>query len=285
MRIDLHTHSTASDGTCSPAQLVAEAAAAGLSAIAITDHDTIAGWPQAQTAAQDLGVGLIGGMELSCIYRGISVHLLSYAHRPDSAELAREAEASRTSRVTRAKKIVAKLALSYEITWDQVLAQVAPGATIGRPHIADALVAQGIIPDRSAGFAGVLRSGGPYDLPRYSPELRMAIGLIRQAGGVPVLAHPLARARGPVLAPEDFEVLTAAGVMGVEVQHRDHNSQDRALLADLAKGLGIFTTGSSDFHGAGKPNLLGENLTHPDVLAEILDRGEGLPLHRVIAAS
>jgi predicted metal-dependent phosphoesterase TrpH len=276
VRIDLHTHSWVSDGTEPPAQVVASAAEAGLDVLALTDHDSTAGWDEARAAAQQHGVQLVPGMEISCSTAGgVSVHLLAYLADPASPGLLAEIERSRESRETRARRIVEKLSADVDISWDDVQAQISDGATIGRPHIADALVERGIVADRPAAFAGLLSARGPYYARHYSPDPVEAVALVTEAGGVAVMAHPLARKRGRVVDDEVIEQLADAGLAGLEADHRDNDDADRAHLRALAARLGLFVTGSSDYHGNGKPNLLGENTTAPEVLDEILARGTG----------
>ncbi|MCL2090920.1 MAG: PHP domain-containing protein [Micrococcales bacterium] len=276
MRIDLHAHTTASDGTVSPADLVAQACDAELDVVAITDHDTTVGWGEAAEAARRCGTGLVRGMEMSTWYRGCSVHLLCYLHRPDDPALAAELVTIRDDRVGRVRAMVAKLAQDYPITWEDVVAQAAGAAgarTLGRPHIADALVAKGVVADRAEAFADLIRSGGRYYVNHYCTPTEQAITLVRAAGGVPVLAHPGAAARGAILPDEAFDALAAAGLAGLEVHHRDHDAAQVARLTALAARLDLLVTGSSDFHGAGKPNRLGEHLTEPDVLDAIASQG------------
>ena len=273
VRIDLHTHSSASDGTQTPAELVQAAADAGLDVVALTDHDTTAGWGEAAAAARPAGIALVRGTEVSARSRNVSVHLLSYlqdpGHRPLADELARIVD----SRVHRAERIVAALAHDVPITWRQVLDQAGEGAVVGRPHIADALVANGVVADRDAAFATLLHSRGPYYVPYYAPDAAAAVELIRAAGGVPVFAHPGADGRGRIVADDVFDQLAEAGLAGLEVFHRDHDEAQRARLSAIAERLGLLVTGSSDYHGAGKLNRLGENVTSPEVLAAIEEEG------------
>ena len=270
MRIDLHTHSFASDGTESPGDLVRAAAAAGLDAVALTDHDTTQGWAEAARAAREAGIALVPGIEVSTrTDDGISVHVLGYLFDPADPALLAELDASRESRVGRARTMVDRLAQDYPITWDDVLAQASEGATIGRPHIADALVANGVVPDRSAAFADLLHSRSRYHVPHYAPHPVEAVRLLRRAGGVAVMAHPFAAQRGRVVADPVVEEMAAAGLAGLEANHRDHDEPARSHALDLANRLGLLVTGSSDYHGTGKPNRLGENLTEPAVLEQI----------------
>lgn len=275
MRIDLHTHSVVSDGTQTPADVVRSAAQAGLDVVALTDHDSTVGWSEAGDAARAAGIRLVPGMEVSCSSGGVSVHLLSYLHDPTEPQLRAEAENIRDSRTGRARHIVELLARDVDLSWDDVQRQVEDDATIGRPHIADALVARGIVRDRTEAFAGLLNSRGPYYVHYYAPDPVDAVRLVVAAGGVPVMAHPLARSRGRVVGDEVIEAMTEAGLAGLEVDHRDNPPDDRAHLRALAARLGLLVTGSSDYHGDGKPNRLGENLTAPEVLEQILARATG----------
>ncbi|MFI5084937.1 MAG: PHP domain-containing protein [Actinomycetales bacterium] len=276
MRIDLHTHSNGSDGTQPPAELIGAAKEAGLDVVALTDHDSTAGWAEAAAAARKLGVALVPGMEISCkTERGISVHLLSYLQDPTHPGLLAEITRARAARVSRAELMVERLALDYPLNWEDVSAHVAPGATVGRPHIADALVAAGAAADRSEAFSTILTSHSRYYVPHYAPDPCVAVALVREAGGVPVFAHPVASARGRVVGEETFREMVDAGLLGVEVDHRDNPEQGRAWLRAFAAANGLLVTGSSDYHGTGKPNRLGENLTAPEVLARIEELASG----------
>lgn len=271
-RIDLHTHSTYSDGTCDVDELLARAREARLDAIALTDHDTTAGWDDARVAAGRHGVAVVPGIEVSTQFGRSSVHVLALLPdpAPDTA-LARELARAREARRTRAREMVTRLAQDYPITWEQVSAQVAgETTTVGRPHIADALVAGGVVPDRSAAFAGVLAAGSPYYVPHYAPSPERAVAAIREAGGIAVAAHPGSAGRGGHLPETLLEAMAAAGLQGIEVDHREHDARERARLRDLARSWGLWVTGGSDYHGRGKPNRLGENLTSPDVLEAML---------------
>lgn len=273
MRADLHTHSTASDGTLPPGAVVREAAALGLDVVGLTDHDTVHGWAEAAQAAREAGIALIRGAEISTRTRRASVHLLSYLHDDADQALAAALEDARTARVRRAHEMIRRLTERYDLTWAEVQAVTPPGATVGRPHLADALVAKGVARDRDAVFASILYNGGPFDVPYDSPTPARAIALILGAGGVPVIAHPAAGRRGATLGDEELAALVAVGLAGLEVDHRDHTAAERAHLRGLARELGVFVTGSSDYHGSGKLNRLGENLTAADVVEQIAGRG------------
>lgn len=275
MRIDLHAHTAVSDGTDTPTGLVHCAARAGLAVVAITDHDTVGGWDEAGRAIPGSGVALVRGAEISCSAEGISVHMLSYLHDPADAPLSTLLERTRTSRERRAHAMVAALAEDFPITWADVVAQAADAAAIGRPHMADALVAAGVFPDRSAAFQQVLHNRGPYHIPLEVPHPAVVVELIRGAGGVPVMAHPLAAARGRVVSDAVLGDLVDAGLAAFETDHRDHDPAARAHLRGLAARLGVLTTGSSDYHGKGKPNRIGENLTAPAVYETLMSQGRG----------
>lgn len=273
MRADIHTHSRVSDGTDSPAELVAAAARAGLDVVGLTDHDTTRGWAEAEAAALRHQVALVRGAELSCRADHASVHLLAYLYDPDDAALLAEGEKIRRSRLDRARAMVDRIAADHPLTWDDVLAQTQTGTTVGRPHIADALVARGVVADRTAAFASILATGSPYYVPYYATALLPAIAMVRAAGGVPVLAHPGADARGRVVSDETIRAAADAGLAGLEVEHRDNPPAQRERLAALAADLGLLVTGASDYHGAGKPNRLGEHTTSREVLDALVAQG------------
>lgn len=273
MRIDLHTHSNASDGTDTPAQVMADAAREGLDVVALTDHDTTAGWNEAAHGAAEVGITLVRGTEISTRSRGISVHMLSYLHDPTDADLAERNEVARSAREQRARTMVELLSHDYPLIWGDVVAQTVPGTVIGRPHVADALVAGGFAADRSEAFATVLTADSRYYVPHLAPNTLDVVRTILAAGGVPVFAHPGADQRGRVVPDETIAELAVAGLAGLEVAHRDNSPQQRERLTQLAKEHGLFITGSSDYHGSGKPNRLGENVTAPEVFEEIEARG------------
>ena len=275
MRVDLHAHSSASDGTESPAELMRSAAAAGIDVVGLTDHDTISGWDEAARSLPD-GLRLVRGAEISCVYDGISLHLLAYLFDPSHEELLEEMAMALDDRVPRAKAIVAKLAAAdYPITWDLVLDQIPEGATVGRPHIADTLVAAGVVPDRTAAFDTLLHDGSQFFVGHYYVDAVRAVRLVREAGGVPVFAHPAAVKRGRTVGDDGIRAMAAAGLAGLEVDHRDNPPESREHLRSLAVELGLLVTGASDYHGSGKPNRLGENTTDPEVLEALVAQAEG----------
>lgn len=280
MGVDLHAHSWYSDGTQPPATVVAAAARAGLDGVALTDHDTTVGWPEAMRAAEEHGVLLVPGMEITTLTEdGISVHMLSYLHDPHESSLAEAVRGARGGRWGRARRMTELLAQDFPLTWEDVLAQVADGATLGRPHLADALVAVGAVADRQQAFDRLLHPGSPYYVAQRNMRPDEAIRLVREAGGVPVLAHGMASSRGRTLSAEQLEALVEAGLGGVEVHHRDNPPAGRQVLRELAGRHDLLVTGSSDYHGAGKPNLIGENTTDLDTVAELLDRATGVPAY------
>lgn len=278
--IDLHTHSTVSDGTQPPAEVVASAVEAGVDVLALTDHDSTAGWEEASQAARTLGVTFVPGLEISCSRDGVSIHLLSYLHDPDEPNLAATLKAARDSREQRAERMVELLAQDVDITWESVLEQVEPGATIGRPHIADALVARGVVADRAEAFADLLSARGHYYVRHYAPDPAEAVRLVVGAGGVPVMAHPAASSRGRVVEDTVIEDLVDAGLAGLEVDHVDHTPAERAHLRELAARWDLLETGSSDYHGEGKPNRLGECTTSPEAFDAIVARARGTAVVR-----
>lgn len=260
MRIDLHTHSNASDGTDTPAELVAAAKVSGLDVIAITDHDTTGGWAGAQ-AALPSGLTLVTGTEFSCVFTApdvrISLHLLGYLFDPDNAALRAQRVRLRAARLDRGEEIVSRMvADGLPITWDRV-AELADGGAVGRPHIGRALVEAGVVPDVDAAFAGPLSSKSRYYVGTPDTDVFTALELVQAAGGVAVFAHPLARRRGRVVGDDVIRAMVEAGLAGLEVDHPDHDPADRAHLAELAVELGLIHTGASDYHGTNKVTRLG----------------------------
>ena len=272
MRIDLHAHSLVSDGTDSPAELVAAAAAHGLDVVALTDHDTFDGLPEAQARAEREGVRLVAGIEISATRSGRSVHLLGYGCDPAEEGLARELARVRDGRTGRLPAMLAKLAaLGMPLTPEEVAAQVGDSPSLGRPHVADALVARGYLANRSEAFSSYLADGGLAYVPRYSIELGRAIDLVHDAGGVAVIAHPWSRVSLAVLDAQTLAALVADHKLdGIEADHGDHDEATRARLRAVAADLGLLVTGGSDYHGTGKTGHdLGSETTSPAVFAAI----------------
>jgi predicted metal-dependent phosphoesterase TrpH len=278
VRIDLHTHSTASDGTDTPAELMRSAAAAGLDVVALTDHDTTRGHAEAAAALAglDRALTLVTGAELSCRVDGVGVHMLAYLFDPDEPELARERELVRDDRVPRARAMVGRLReLGVPVTWERVAA-IAGDGSVGRPHIAEALVELGVVASVSDAFTPEwLADGGRAYVEKHELDPYTAIRLVKAAGGVTVLAHPLAVKRGRTVSEGVLAELAAHGLDGVEVDHMDHDEPARARLRGLAADLGLLATGSSDYHGSRKTCRLGEYTTDPEIYGEITRRATG----------
>lgn len=274
LRIDLHSHSRMSDGTDAPADLVRKALAAGIDVLGLTDHDTCAGWAEASAAAVGSGLTLVPGVEVSTVLDGVGVHLLGYLFDPTYEPLAAELALVRGDRRARLATITARLTgAGLELAVDEVLAQADSAATVGRPHVADAMVARGYVADRNEAFTHWLAEGRPGFARKYAPETTEAIRLVRAAGGAVVLAHPWGRASRHVLDEQTVARLTRAGLHGLEVDHEDHSPDDRAALRRLARELGLVVTGSSDHHGEGKvDHPLGINTTDPAEYEELLRR-------------
>lgn len=265
---DLHTHSVFSDGTTTPSEVVQLAARLGLAGIALTDHDTTEGWDEARAEAARVGIDFLPGMEITTRDGTRSTHLLAYGFDRTYAPLMDELEEIRRSRVTRAREMVRRLQSDFAIEWDAILGD-GEDRTVGRPHIADALVAAGYFPDRSAAFAQVLRPGSPYYLGTHAIDTSRAIELVREAGGAPVLAHPAAsRHSGPVVR-EALDRFAAAGLWGIELDHPENREEWVPPLEEAARELGLSVTGASDYHGSGKPNRLGERASAPDIVEAI----------------
>jgi predicted metal-dependent phosphoesterase TrpH len=263
--IDLHTHTNFSDGTDSPTQLINKALAAGISVLGLTDHDSISGWQEAITALRP-GISLVPGAEISCqTPDGISVHILGLLFDSENLELMSTMQATRENRHGRMAKIVARLnEAGIEISMQDVLDQLADGATLGRPHLADALVKKGVVASRDEAFTQMLHNKSKYYVSHYSPLPEAAIKMIKAAGGVSVIAHPMASHRGRTISLETFGSLIDAGLDGVEVDHRDHSPDEKTQLIELAKQNNLVMTGASDYHGNGKLNQLGEYVTMPE---------------------
>jgi predicted metal-dependent phosphoesterase TrpH len=288
--IDLHAHTTASDGDDHPAELIQQALTAGIDVLALTDHDTMSGLGHAAEAVTGSGMLLLPGIELSAqvidqepgsIPR--SVHLLGYGVDPENTVLAQEMEKIRSHRDDRLRLMVEKLAVDYELTWQEVSDAISLGATPGRPHIAQVLIDKGYFPDTSAAFAGPLRADGPYHVPHYAPRLHRAIAVIVEAGGVPVLAHPYTGARSGAIRHDQplerilagYQVFVEAGLAGLEIDHRENTDEGKEVLRAVAAEFSLIVTGSSDYHGTRKPNALAENTTDPSQLDRILEAATG----------
>lgn len=275
-RWDLHCHTVYSDGTATPEDLVSQAKLAGLQGVAITDHDTTAGWEDFRSASKSSNMPVIFGSEITAEDSGVFVHMLAYQYDPQDSLIVSMFALTRKRRFERTKRMVEKMSHDFPITWDDVLAQAKLGdlTTIGRPHIADALVKAGVFQTRSEAFAGPVSTRGPYYIPTPSPNVREVIDAVKHAGGVVVIAHPADPQRNRVLL-SDAQIISfaAAGLDGLEVYHRGNSKDQRQRLLALAQKCDLLVTGGSDWHGSGKPNRLGEETTNSDVVSEILSRG------------
>jgi predicted metal-dependent phosphoesterase TrpH len=260
--IDLHTHTTCSDGTDSPRELVNKAIVQGIQILGISDHDTTSGWEEAQQTLRG-SLQLALGAEISCLtHDGISVHMLGMLFDPLHEEMQQVLEETRDGRLPRMRKMIEKMrAEGMDISIEDVEAAMPEGATMGRPHLADALVAKKIVKSRDEAFIDLLHNDSRFYVSHAAPTPAEAIALIRRAGGVAVIAHPFASHRGQILKAEDFSQLVAAGLNGIEVDHRDQSPDERAMLRVIARELDLVVTGSSDYHGTGKLNSLAENHT------------------------
>jgi len=279
-RIDLHCHSTASDGTLTPAQLVTAGSDAGLDVMAITDHDTTGGWDEA-AAARPEGLALVRGAELSCRWFGarpaVPLHLLAYLFDPAEPRLAADLAQLRTDREQRAEKIVTKLrADGVPITWDEVFGY-ARGGSVGRPHIAQALIRAGLVRTTNEAFASQWL-GSRYFVPKADLDVFEAVRAVREAGGVAVFAHPRATSRGRVVPDRMIPELADAGLFGLEADHEDHTPDERAHVRALAERLGLVVTGSSDFHGTHKTVQLGAFTTASSAYEKIVSAASGVPV-------
>lgn len=275
MRIDLHTHSDRSDGTDTPVELVRNAARVGLDVVALTDHDTTVGWADAQESADDVGIRLIRGIEISTKLEHKSIHLLGYEFDPRDTALLDELDRVLEGRDHRLPRIVSALdGIGIGITEAEVRERAGDAEATGRPHVADVLVDRGVVADRDEAFEKYLQPGRPGYVSRYAVPTDQAIRLIKAAGGVTVIAHPWSRGSDSVLTPTRIAQLVDAGLDGIEVDHNDHDAEMRARLRQIAHELGLVITGSSDYHGTGKSELfsLGCNTTAPEQLDRLLDR-------------
>jgi 3',5'-nucleoside bisphosphate phosphatase len=280
VRIDLHAHSSRSDGTDTPAELVAAAADAGLDVVALTDHDTAAGWQEAISALPP-GLRLVPGAELSCsspgeLGRTVTVHLLAYLFDPTSPALAAEQSRLRSERRSRLRLMAERMAADgFPIDPEDVMGRLPEDAPGGRPHLAMALIRAGVVRTVDEAFARFLATGSSYHMRRTDTPATTAIDMIADAGGVTVLAHPFARARGPIVNASVIADLAAHGLAGVEVDHPDHDSATRVRLRGIAEDLSLTVTGSSDYHGTNKVVRLGQETTAPEMLDALVDKASG----------
>lgn len=269
---DLHLHSDHSDGTEPPSKVMASAHRCGLRTVALTDHDTTSGWAEAADAATSLGMTFLAGMELSARHEWRSVHVLAYLIDPDHAGLRALTDRIRDSRMTRARTMADRISRDYDVGWEDIVAHTAAGATVGRPHIADALVAKGLVRDRGEAFADILHPNSDYYVALYAPDPVTAVSAVTEAGGVAIIAHPAGRAGLPTAL---IHRMLEAGLGGFELGHRENHGPALERLRELAHRRDLIVTGSSDYHGVGKPNVPGENTTTDAMVARIIERATG----------
>jgi 3',5'-nucleoside bisphosphate phosphatase len=274
VRADLHVHSNASDGTDPPAEVMSRAAQAGLDVVALTDHDTVAGHAQARRSLPGSLI-LVPGMELSSRLDGRSLHLLAYLFDPDDPELAAQTRRIRDDRVLRARAMVDRLiGLGVPITWDDVAA-IAGAAVVGRPHIARAMAASGAIDSPAQAFTrDWIADGGRAYVDRYALEPVRAIGLVRAAGGVAVVAHPRAN-RDLLVTDEQIAGLAGVGLAGVEVFHPDQPEAEQASLLGLTRDLGLIATGGSDDHGSLTGHRIGSHTAPAGAYESLIAQATG----------
>lgn len=274
-RIDLHTHSVLSDGTDTPTELVRKAAAAGLQVVALTDHDLVTGWAEAEEAGQRHGIRVVRGIEWSTTDGARGQHLLAYDVDPTHPEIAGMLQRAGRSRVWRYEQVLTRLAeLDLGVEDAEVRTLVEDGGTPSRKHLAIALLAR--YPAEFPGgeqevFARLLNPGARAYVDRDRPTIEDAVRATTAAGGTTVVAHPRDTTRDAGMSDERIEELAALGLTGIEVDHRMHSDADRAALRALAIRLDLVTTGSSDYHGTRKVDHdLGCHLTDPEQAARLI---------------
>ena len=273
---DIHCHTVFSDGTETPRTLLKEARSLRLHGVAIADHDTTSGWQDALAASRQIGLPLLRGTEITAVDENVSVHMLAFQYDPLNADISEMFASTREARLRRTKRMVELMAQDFPITWDDVLAQVREGnrTTIGRPHIADALVAAGVYETRSDAFADAVSATSKYYIPTPSPTTHDVVAAVKGAGGVVVIAHAGdPRRNRTLLTDRQIESLITEGLDGLEVWHRGNPPEQRERLLAIANRHDLLVTGGSDWHGKGKPNALGENLTDDETVQEIINRG------------
>lgn len=281
--IDLHTHSTVSDGTDSPAALVAAGARAGLDVLGLTDHDTTAGWQPAIDALPS-GMLLVPGAELSCASvnsdgRTVSVHLLAYLFDSAAPEVRAEQQRLREERRSRLRTMAERMARDgLPIDPDEILDVLPVDVPAGRPHLARALVHSGVVDSVDEAFTHYLGSTHGYYAPRTDTPVEEAIDMINRAGGVTVLAHPFASSRGPIVSRTVISSLARRGLTGLEVDHPNHDASARAELEALARELDLVRTGSSDYHGDNKAISLGQEWTDPGQFDLLVQQARHAPI-------
>jgi hypothetical protein len=268
--VDLHTHTNRSDGTFEPAELVRLAAERGLDAVGVTDHDTTDGLPEAAAAGTEHGVEVVPGVEFSAEHLGSSVHVLCYWMDPSHEGFQAELTRLRNDRFRRGELMVEKLqALGFDLSFERVR-EIAKGGNIVRPHVAQAMVEAGIVASEEEAFEKWIADGRPAHVPKHALDPVDAVTLIRQAGGLCVLAHPGMWGDQTSVPDELIEAMAGAGMAGLEVEHTDHSPEQRDRYRALAAGLDLVATGGSDCHGTRyDPIRLGTSRCPPESFAAL----------------
>jgi predicted metal-dependent phosphoesterase TrpH len=273
--IDLHAHTIYSDGTFTPAEAVMFAVERGLDVLSISDHDSTEGLAEAHAAAEPISLEIVPGVELSTVHDGGPVHLLCYWPEVDDEELQAELRRLREDRWTRGRRMVEKLqALGYPINFERV-SEIAVGKNVGRPHIAQALVEAGVVPELKDAFSDeFIGTGGRAYVEKHALASTDALALVKRAGGAAVLAHPGLRWRKELPVPDDLiERMAESGLDGIEVDHPDHDGVARVRYREMARRLGLVATGSSDCHGTRyDPVRMGSETTDPEEFARLKSR-------------
>ena len=277
--IDLHTHTTASDGTDKPFEMLENAKKAGLTVVAMTDHDSIEGWREVRSKRDQIpsGLTIVPGAEVSTRTQlGMSVHIVGLLFDAKNAQLAKLLSDTRDDRIPRMEKMIEKLqAAGCQVTMQDVEEVKPVGATLGRPHLADALIKNGIVASRDEAFAELLHNNSQFYVSHWAPSPVEAIKAIAAAGGVSILAHPFAEKRGAVLTFGEVTELAAAGLNGIERNKRDQDEAAHSKIDQLSSEHNLIKVGSSDYHGSARANQLGEEQTPLDLWENLASKASG----------
>ena len=277
--IDLHTHTTASDGTDKPFEMLENASKAGLTVVAMTDHDSVEGWREVRSKRDQIpsGLTIVPGAEVSTRTQlGMSVHIVGLLFDAKNEKLAKLLSDTRDDRIPRMEKMIEKLqAAGYQVTMQDVEEVKPVGATLGRPHLADALIKNGIVASRDEAFAELLHNNSQFYVSHWAPSPVEAIRAIAAAGGVSILAHPFAEKRGAVLTFGEVTELAAAGLNGIERNKRDQDEAAHSKIDQLSSEHNLIKVGSSDYHGSARANQLGEEQTPLDLWENLASKASG----------
>lgn len=265
---DIHTHSSFSDGTTSVNEIAQEISRLGLRGFSLTDHDTIVGWDNAREAAESFKVDFLPGIEITTKFDGLSRHLLAYGIDANHVEIFKALDEVRASRETRIDRMVENLSVDFSFTLENIL-KGSDTVSLGRPHLADALIEAGYFANRSEAFDAVLHPDSPYYTTTTVLHTLDAIRLVRAAGGVPVIAHPAATRQDAPLPVESLQQFVEAGLWGIELDHPENRTEWLPGLEAAANEFNLVVTGASDFHGSGKSNRLGDRFSDVSVVERI----------------